>query len=84
MKDSEALGDPGARDINGFEPNWEPEFKKQIHGVFLVAGDSRASVNRKISDVEAIFGVKTNNASINLIIRVTGDVRPGKVSAHEQ
>lgn len=42
-----ALGDRGTTAAGtGFSPDWLPAFKKDIHGVFLVTGDSDGTSKR--------------------------------------
>ncbi|KAK0199294.1 peroxidase TAP [Desarmillaria ectypa] len=59
-------------------PDWEPAFKEKIDAIILVAGDSHLTVNKKVLEIQALFG-----ASILEVTHIQGDVRPGAVSAHE-
>ncbi|KAK0432370.1 peroxidase TAP [Armillaria borealis] len=59
-------------------PDWEPAFKEQIDAVILVAGDSHHTVNNKLLEIRALFGL-----SIHEVTHIQGDVRPGAVSVHE-
>ena len=59
-------------------------FKQDIHGVILITGESHATVDEKLADIEKIFRVDTPSASIHKIFKVVGDVRPGKEKGHEQ
>ena len=75
----------GTTAANGkFEPDWLPAFKKDIHGLILVTGDSHETVNAVMSDVKKIFSVGTPQAVIHEVLQLVGDVRPGKESGHEQ
>ncbi|KAF8151491.1 hypothetical protein B0H34DRAFT_130841 [Crassisporium funariophilum] len=78
-----SLGDKGTGSGSNFDPDWEPEFKQELHGVIIVAGDSHLNVEKRICQIEEIFGVGTVAASIHKITSVRGDVRPGTQSAHE-
>ncbi|TFK71840.1 peroxidase TAP [Pluteus cervinus] len=82
--DAEGLGDPGSGTGPTFVPDWDAAFKgNQIHGSFLVAGDSHPTVDSKIREIEKIFGVNTPKSSICHILSISGDVRPGVESGHE-
>ncbi|KJA16590.1 hypothetical protein HYPSUDRAFT_147511 [Hypholoma sublateritium FD-334 SS-4] len=75
------LGDPTKH--NG-DPDWDESFLRgHIHGVIVITGDSHASVNKKKSEIEVIFGAHTPNASLKEITSIRGDVRPGDQAAHE-
>jgi len=82
--DAENLGDPGAGTGPNFEPNWLPEFKKDLHGVIVFTGDRHHTVNEKKDQVLHIFGVPGPKPSILVVTTITGDVRPGKEAKHEQ
>ena len=84
LLDAEILGDPGQKLSNGFDPDWIPAFKQDIHGVILVSGDSHASVALKIAEVGKIFCFGTHNATVHEVLSLVGDVRPGKEKGHEQ
>ncbi|KAL9609257.1 MAG: hypothetical protein Q9167_005958 [Letrouitia subvulpina] len=84
LADAENLGDPGTKPSSGpFDPDWKPEFKKEIHGMILVAGDSRTTTHEKMEQVTKIFKVGEHDASIHRIFQIIGDVRPGKEQGHE-
>lgn len=76
MKDAPTLGDKLAADGT---PDWDPSFKKTIHGVILVAGDSHLTVDAKLLEVTLILAL-----TIKEITRIKGDVRPGPEDGHEQ
>lgn len=81
MKDgAQSLGDNGViQSDNTFKPDWDDAFLQEIHGVALVTGDSRDSMNAKLSDVKNIL-----STSVGSIATLTGDVRPGDQAGHEQ
>ena len=85
LADAKFLGDPGTTSsTNAFDPKWDPEFKKDIHGLILVTGDSHATVDEKLAEVLKIFSLRSQNATIHEIKRAVGDVRPGAEKGHEQ
>ena len=85
LQDSAALGDQGTTSSgNTFSPDWVPAFKQDIHGVVLISGDCHSTVAETLAEVEKIFLVGSHNATIHEVIRIVGDVRPGKEAGHEQ
>jgi hypothetical protein len=64
--------------------NWDPEFKAGLHGVISVTGSSHPLIDAKLAQVKAIFGVGTPAATITEAKTMTGHVRPGGESGHEQ
>jgi hypothetical protein len=82
--DAEGLHDKGTGTGPSYVPDWEQPFKQEIHGVILVAGDSHATIDKKLRDIKHIFGVGGHKHSIKEITTVRGDTRPGDQSAHEQ
>jgi deferrochelatase/peroxidase EfeB len=60
------------------DPAWEPLFKKTIHGVFNVTGDSRITITARILEIETILAT-----TISILGQVSGNVRPGNEAGHE-
>ena len=79
LKDAESLGDEGTNSNGKFDPAWLPEFKGEIDGVIVVAGNSQENVRRHLSEALAIL-----RQSIKEVINIIGHVRPGKEDGHEQ
>ena len=71
MKNDGGLGD----NFDG----WDAAFKQEIHGALLVTGDTRDTVNSKLSDVKNIL-----TTTIKEVQTLNGDVRPGDQAGHEQ
>ena len=70
---AEDLGDPGTKPTpTTFDPNWDSAFKKDIHGVILIAGDSRDNVKWKFDEIKKIL------TAVQEVKTVIGDVRQGK------
>ncbi|KAF9039277.1 peroxidase TAP [Panaeolus papilionaceus] len=75
------LGDPARADG---EPDWiEPFLNDEIHGLFIISGDSHESIEKKTKEVEEIFRVPTSEGSLRKVTTVRGDVRPDELHAHE-
>lgn len=72
-RDAESLGDAGSGTGASFEPSWDTRFMaNNIHGVFLVAGDSWRSVDGKLQEVMSALG-----STVSEVMRLRGDARPG-------
>jgi hypothetical protein len=84
LADAESLGDKGTKSSGTFDPAWIPEFKAEIHGLILVTGDNRTTVEESLTEIKNIFSLGKENATIHQVLRLVGDVRPGALSAHEQ
>ncbi|KAF8531600.1 Dyp-type peroxidase [Gautieria morchelliformis] len=73
------IADPGTPvDGGGIDPAWDPLFKKTIHGVFNVTGDSKLTITARITVIESILAT-----AINILGQVDGNVRPGNEAGHE-
>ncbi|MCJ1244609.1 hypothetical protein MMC30_001807 [Trapelia coarctata] len=83
LADAVNLGDQGTTTGGVFSPDWIPAFKQNIHGMFLVSGNRHETVEEKLEDIGEIFSLKSHNATIHEVIRIIGDVRPGKEKGHE-
>ena len=79
------LGDPGTTSGNKFTPNWDPAFKQDIHGVFLVTAESHDTAQATFAQIIKIFSVGAPRMELFFeVTRVVGDVRPGHQKGHEQ
>ena len=79
LADAEALGDEGTSSSGKFDPDWSPEFKKEIDGVILGAAQNRRAVEQHLGEL-----LKILHHSIEEIFNIIGHVRPGKEDGHEQ
>ncbi|KAF8225253.1 Dyp-type peroxidase [Tricholoma matsutake] len=82
-KDAESLGDKGTGSGANFAPDWDAAFLKDIHGVILVSGGTREAVEDALKKAKQAFGLSSSESSIQEVISIIGDVRPGKESGHE-
>lgn len=83
LKDSASLNDPTIRTNSGTQPDWDPIFLQQLHGVILITGDSHNTIDKQKQQIDNIFGVGGSNASMVEIASLQGDVRPGDEAGHE-
>ena len=52
--------------------------------MILVTGDSHHTVGNKLAKIKKIFLVGEGHATVQEVISIVGDTRPGNESAHEQ
>lgn len=84
LADASNLGDQGTGSSPAtFVPDWIPAFKQDIHGMILISGDCHVSVAETLAEIEQIFWVGAHNAIIHEVLRIVGDVRPGRETGHE-
>ncbi|KAG8687814.1 hypothetical protein FRC11_006543 [Ceratobasidium sp. 423] len=77
LDNAQRLGDMGSLGPEGFTPTtWNENFLKPIDGVFLVAGDCPASVNKGVADILSNFSDSIQNQ-----FYIKGAVRCGKEKA---
>ena len=73
---SGGIDDP--RELNAAEPEWDPLFKKDIHGSLIVAGESQITVNNHLKTVMDIL-----TGTIRMLGTESGTVRSGDQAGHE-
>ncbi|CAL1715804.1 unnamed protein product [Somion occarium] len=78
LADAQNLGDKGTTTNGTFTPDWLPAFKNQVHGVFVIAGDSHITIDARLVQIRLILGT-----TIHEVFSVTGNVRPGDQKGHE-
>ena len=78
--DAADLGD-AMKDKN--TPDWDDGFLTDIHGVFLVAGDSKETVDETVKSIEETF-TSAGTSSIEKVHRVDGKTRPNEHRHEEQ
>ncbi|KAI0788098.1 Dyp-type peroxidase [Fomes fomentarius] len=83
LNGAEALGDPGTDATGKFDPNWHPDFKKPIHGLILISGDSELTVAANHVKVLAIFNVLALPCTLHELFTLKGNVRPGTAKGQE-
>ena len=85
LAQAQQLGDAGKQGPGGvFDPDWDPAFKQGVHGVINIAGDSNDTILAELYKVENIFQVGQKDATIQKVLRLVGNVRPGNEEGHEQ
>ncbi|KAK9412868.1 putative Peroxidase TAP [Seiridium unicorne] len=63
--------------------DWDEKFKEDIHGVFLVTGNSRHLLDAAWNNVKHIFHVGQKDAGIEVVKELVGHTRPGAEDGHE-
>lgn len=71
-----------AKDLD--DPPWDPQFPTEIHGVFLITGESRATAEESLDKVKKIFSVRKPDAIVYEVLKIDGDVRPKPERGFEQ
>lgn len=66
------------------DPKWDDKFTKDIHGVFLLTGDSDATVGQGLKQVQDLFLVGQSTAIIKEVLKINGKVREGANKGFEQ
>ncbi|KAH6917877.1 peroxidase TAP [Coprinopsis sp. MPI-PUGE-AT-0042] len=77
------LGDNFVPSATGIIPEWDPAFLQPIHGVIIVAAETHDHAEEVLKGIEQIFRADTPRASVAQVKRIRGDVREGKLRAHE-
>ena len=67
------------KSLNDQLATWFPEFREDIHGLIVVTGDSQATIDEKLNEIQKIL-----QGTIQEVKRADGHVRPGKEDGHEQ
>ncbi|KAK5635331.1 hypothetical protein RRF57_011043 [Xylaria bambusicola] len=75
LADAKALGD----DLT----EWDPNFKKDIHGVFDITANSMVVLDKTLDHIKKIFRFGHKDATIEEATQLRGHVRPGPESGHE-
>ncbi|KAI8630617.1 Dyp-type peroxidase [Xylariaceae sp. FL1651] len=63
--------------------DWDADFKKDIHGVFLITANSTLVLERTLDRIKGIFRVGHKDAAIEEVTHLTGHTRPGAQDGHE-
>jgi deferrochelatase/peroxidase EfeB len=79
LLDAQSLGDSGIERGGHWTPNWDSEFKADIHGVFLVTAhpDTDNEAKQLIKILETSFVPDVRRASLKKILLSRGSLRPG-------
>ena len=77
LADARSLGDAGAARGDGWSPDWDPEFKANIHGLFLITAYNEPNAQSFIQEIEDAFQWSPGRSSIKKILNFHGYPRPG-------
>lgn len=78
------LANAGAKGLGDDLNKWDPKFKQDIHGVFLITADSVQRAGETLEKVKGLFSVGHPEATIKEVIELNGQTRPGNEDGHEQ
>lgn len=65
--------------LNDQESTWLPEFKKDIHLLIFITGESLSTVHERYAEIKWIL-----HNTIQEVKLTVGNVRPGAEKGHEQ
>ncbi|KAH8164444.1 dyp-type peroxidase [Xylaria polymorpha] len=77
------LADAGPSSLGDDLTVWDPNFKKDIHGVITVTANSKIVLERTVDQIKRIFHVGRPDVTIEEVTRLVGQVRPGAEDGHE-
>ena len=84
LAQAESLNDAAKAGVTPIQPDWDDAFLNGVHGLIDIAGDSNETILEVQTKIEQIFGVGQQSATIQKVIRLVGNVRPGTEDGHEQ
>ncbi|KAF8228447.1 Dyp-type peroxidase [Tricholoma matsutake] len=77
QQDAKSLGDAGTQRGEFWTPNWDPEYKVDIHGIFLITAYNDNVASKFVDDMEAAFALPNRRSSIKKVVLLKGAPRPG-------
>lgn len=75
-QDARSFGDSGTQRGYSWTPNWDAEYKVDIHGIFLITAYNDAVASQFVTDMEAAFALPTHRSSIEKVVLLKGYLRP--------
>ncbi|KAF8074656.1 hypothetical protein FPV67DRAFT_1474402 [Lyophyllum atratum] len=75
QQDSKSLGDAGTQRGDFWTPRWDPEYKVDIHGIFLITAYTDAIAAQFVTDMERAFSYSANRMSIKKVVLFKGAPR---------
>ncbi|RDB23891.1 Peroxidase 2 [Hypsizygus marmoreus] len=78
QQDAKSLGDAGVQRGDFWTPNWDGEYKVNMHGIFLITAYQDAIASQFVTDLEAAFALPSRPSSIKKVVLLKGAPRPGK------
>ncbi len=84
LRDAKELGDSGTERSGIFYPDWDVEFKADIHGVFQITAHDEDVVTKFIKDLDAAFRMSpTRRSAIQKILLLRASFRPSPETLNE-
>ncbi|KAG5643878.1 hypothetical protein DXG03_009508 [Asterophora parasitica] len=75
QQDSKSLGDAGTQRGDFWTPNWDPEYKTDIHGIFLITAYNDGVASKFVADLEEAFRYTANRMSLKKVVLHKGAPR---------
>lgn len=72
QQDAKSLGDAGTQRGQFWTPNWDPEYKVDLHGIFLITAYNEERATTFIKELETAFATAPRRSSIKKIVVVHG------------
>lgn len=72
QQDARSLGDAGTLRGDYWTPKWDPEYKTDIHGIFLITAYNESRATTFIEDLEKAFALPPRRSSIKKVVLVHG------------
>ncbi|KAF8074665.1 hypothetical protein FPV67DRAFT_1665418 [Lyophyllum atratum] len=76
QQDSKSLGDAGTQRGNFWTPQWDAEYKADIHGIFLITAYEDAIAAKFVADMEKAFSYTASRMSIKKVVLLKATPRP--------
>lgn len=77
LADAKSLGDAGDGRGDAWSPDWDPEYKANIHGIFLITAYNEPTALDFIKRLEVAFTYAPRRSCIKKIVSLHGHPRPG-------
>lgn len=76
QQDAKSLGDAGTQRGEFWTPNWDAEYKVDIHGIFIITAYNNNIADKFVDDMEAAFALPNRRSSIKRVVLLKGGLRP--------
>ncbi len=76
LRDAQSLGDSGTERSGTFYPDWDVEFKADIHGIFQITAHDQTIVTAFINDLDFAFVAGPRRSAIRKILLFRAAFRP--------
>lgn len=78
LADARSLGDAGHERGEAWSPDWDPEYKANIDGMFIITAYNNDNAESFVQDIEEAFTWAPRRSSIKKVVSVHCYPRPGE------